>query len=200
MANERTNYAHIAKIDPDAHKWPPVPIDKHTDEIREQMGAWRWMGLKNHREFLLRLMHKARVMDFGGSAGPISNEAEIVDYAADAKAPYDLPGEFDLIFTSHTLEHIADIENCVRCLVDKLKLGGWLVAFVPGWKYEPWQAENYATHFQTFYLMQDEIPDGMDQIWTPIDKVLTDAGLFVAIDEWTDEECIILFARKIDTN
>ena len=201
MHNERTDYEHIERIEPNAHEFEPLPISEHTDDVRSKMGAWRWLGLEPYRDLLMSLMHDARVMDFGGSAGPISNDAEIVDYEADAKAPYDLTGKFDVIFTSHTLEHIADVQNCVNCLVDKLNEGGWFVAFVPGWKYEPWRAVNYPTHYQTFYLSWDELPedirDDLDPSWTAIDQVLEDAGLTLHTSDWTHEECIILFATKL---
>jgi hypothetical protein len=134
-------------------------VGNHSIETRRKVGAWRWPLVQKLRDPLLEAL-EGRALDFGGSAGPIGYGALIVDHEAPDKALYDVPGLFDLVFTSHTLEHVTDIFLCVQSLILKTRIGGTIAVVVPSWRNEKLRAENWPHHEHTFCLTaHSEAPD-----------------------------------------
>ena len=73
------------------------------------------------------------------------------------------PGSYDYIFSSHTLEHIADYAGALRLWKSRLKPGGVLFLYLPHPDMEYWLPQNNAKHVHVFH------PDD-------VQKVLHDLG------------------------
>ena len=89
------------------------------------LGAWRWLGLYENRELLSSYVFdkSKKGLDFGGARGPISAHVDICD-----RLDKDLFGRntkyhsieevedssFDYIWSSHTLEHLYDVEYILK--------------------------------------------------------------------------------------
>lgn len=43
----------------------------------------------------------------------------------------ELSGPFDVFFSSHVLEHVPSVSQCIQFAIQSLKPGGWLVTFTP---------------------------------------------------------------------
>lgn len=124
---------------------------------RMLVGAWRWKILQAHAELLLPILSQGYVLDVGGAAGPVGYNATVIDHAdRDRKALYDIRGRPDAIFSSHTLEHIADLDLFLLAASHKLRPGGQFVAVVPGYRNEVLRASNWPYHEHTFHLLEDE--------------------------------------------
>ncbi len=165
--------------------------DQHTPEALSKVGAWRWKIVAKHKDAILPLIQGRRTIDFGGMAGPVGYGSIIVDQGSkEYPALYDVPGEVETIFTSHTLEHVRDVGGLIRAMGDKLVRGGHLVAVVPSWQFEYLRAENYPHHHHTFCLHDagcayQEI-DSTILGWANCAPILTD----------DDGESILVIARK----
>lgn len=136
-------------------------VDVHTEEAIRAVGAWRWPLIYKHRSAILPLL-RGRTIDFGGLAGSIGYGSIVVDHgAAEYRALYDVPGRVDTIFSSHTLEHVQDLNMVLQCMVSKAT--GHLILQVPSWRCEMLRTENWAHHYHNFCLAaeigwQNEIP------------------------------------------
>lgn len=172
-------------------------VDNHEVSTREKVGAWRWPGIFKHRDRLLNLLLSSRgAIDFGGAAGPIGYGATVVDMFAPAKAFWDLAGPCNLIFSSHTFEHVPDLGALLGAIYYKLARPGHLVVFVPSWRLEHLRAENWPHHCHTFCLSTDRTR-GVHPDWIPLDKVLS-TGFEVELAEHTEDGCILAIARTRD--
>ena len=193
----RKRYEHIEGTENQDPANVPELVDVHDDAARQKIGVWRWTGIQQFRDMILPVVQSRRTMDFGGSAGPIGYGAEIVDYEAPARAPYDICGDFGCIFTSHTLEHVPDIELCVGVLCAKLAVGGRFIAFVPHWTNEKLRAENWPPHCQTFYMTDDKCPyeDGWPEHWVDL-QMICERYVDIAVAEVTDDENMIIIGDR----
>jgi hypothetical protein len=168
---------------------------RHSPEAIRTLGVWRWKGMQRHMERILSLCVGKRVIDFGGADGPLGLGSEVVDRQAKRKSIAGV-GQVDVIFTSHTLEHLSDpkawiIEACYR-LVDN----GYLIIHVPAWTCKRWRAGEYhndrqTDHRQTFCLsVEDNRPYG-----TPIDGLM--AKLFdIELAEHCGDNSLMVIGRK----
>ena len=159
-------------------------------DIIEKVGVWRWPLVDKWKTKLLPLIEDAEtVLDFGGSAGPLGYGSIIVDWHDPKhKSFLDVPGKVDLIFSSHTVEHVADFEGLMYAVRYKLKPGGWCCFHVPSWKMECWQAENNDQHEWTFSLA----PCGSE--WINLRQWFENVFNNVITDE--DEKNLIIFGRR----
>lgn len=57
---------------------------------------------------------------------------------------------FDYIFSSHTLEHIAEYRKALQCWIARLKQGGILFLYLPHPDMEYWHPDNCAKHWHSF--------------------------------------------------
>jgi len=111
-----------------------------TEAARAMYGVWRWRGLYEYRHVLIpELIDAHHIIDFGGALGPLGFGAWIVDtgrisiWGENTSLAENLGGDgyYDIVFTSHTLEHVEDYEGTLRMLVDSVKPGGLFIAHVP---------------------------------------------------------------------
>ena len=105
-------------------------------QLVNKLGGWRWKGIFTYRETFIDLIFNKnlRGVDFGGSQRPIASHVDVVDiedtdfygrpvkYKTLEEVDYDL----DFIFTSHTLEHIPDLDQTLTSMYDNLTKDGIL--------------------------------------------------------------------------
>ena len=152
--------------------------------MNDILGAWRWLGLYENRELLGRYVFdpSKRGLDFGGARGPISAFVDVCD-----RLDRDLFGRetkyhrieeteddsFDYIWSSHTLEHLDDVEHTMRGFKRKLREDGHLFLHVPSYTCARWRASvhSYAdakgdsSHRHTFCLaVHKESAKGLDSL------------------------------------
>lgn len=161
---------------------------KHDIETVRRIGAWRWPLVFRHREWLAQIIQQGRAVDFGGLAGPIGYGAVVVDHGAEHRALYDVPGKIDVFFSSHTLEHIRDLDTLLVSVEAKLNKGGFFVANVPSWRFEKLRAGNWPHHYQTFHG-----GDGPAEYTDLAAAIRPWADVFCAED---DRDCLFVAGRK----
>lgn len=116
----------------------PSYVFRHSPEMRAVLGVWRWRGLYENRETILPLLDSAcRILDHGGGACPLGWGAEIVESDAELEA---CEGPYDVVFSSHTLEHCADLNWTLVRLTNLLSKGGHFILHVPAYTATHWRA------------------------------------------------------------
>jgi SAM-dependent methyltransferase len=156
----------------------------------EILGAWRWLGLLENKEWLCALVfdESKRGLDFGGARGPISSTVDICDRLArdlfGNPTPYRSLDEvednsFDYIWSSHTLEHIDEIAPVLDSFRQKLRRDGVVVLHLPSYTCVRWRstihrysdAAGDSSHKHTFCLAEDRNKtEGLDAV-TEIDTL-----------------------------
>ena len=97
--------------------------------------ASRWLGVYEKRDILQKYVFSGHLtgVDVGGARGPISLEVDICDrldkdiFRRDVKYHdiSEIPdGSLDYAWSSHTLEHIPNLEDFIGQLRHKLKVAG----------------------------------------------------------------------------
>ncbi len=71
-------------------------------------------------------------------------------------------GEYDYIFSSHTLEHVPDYVGALEHWKERLKTGGVLFLYLPHPDMEYWRPENNRKHLHLFY------PDDLAKVLTKL--------------------------------
>ena len=139
---------------------------RYRHDMYRSLGAWRWLGVYENRDLISDLVFdsKRRGLDFGGARGTIGHGADVCDlipmdaYARKTKYKTlrSIPaGIYDYIWSSHTLEHIDNIDATLAEMLTKLKPGGVLVLHLPSWTCRRWQAGRTQEHKHTFCLAVD---------------------------------------------
>lgn len=156
-----------------------------------------------YREKLYEILEdpeNLHIYDFGGAAGPLMY-GEIVDKARrdiyNRKIKYHdiakIPKGADVIFSSHTLEHVDDIIKTVILMASKLRVGGKIIAHVPsinGVKY--WHPLVKKEHRRIFCLGERPY---RDPAIVSIDRLL--GGFFkLDIAEYCGDDCIMITGTK----
>lgn len=147
------------KPDPATYARTAGLVGNSKAEARRLVGAWRWPLLHQRQvyEKLLEWIDESEsIIDFGGAAGPLGYGALVVDRIAGVRGLEEIDGPVDMIFTAHTLEHVADLGLLMCSFHWKLRAGGRLVALVPSYENEMLRAENWDFHAQTFCMSGDE--------------------------------------------
>jgi len=177
---------------------------RHSPESIAQFGVWRWKGIQKHAGRILDLIFGKRVIDFGGADGPLGFGSIVVDQKAEYKTLADVPGKVDVIFTSHTLEHLDDPLEWLVEAADKLTDDGCLILHVPSWRCKRWRANEYANpkqpngHKWTFALISDNDDELCKMPFLPIDILVVNKRVRL----WSEVACncgdnsIIVIARK----
>ena len=189
-------------------------------QLVNKLGGWRWKGLFTYRETFTDLIFNKNLkgIDFGGSQRPISEHLDIVDledkdfynrkvkYKSLDEVEYDI----DFIFSSHTLEHIPNLEEILKQMYDNLTEDGILALNLPAYSCKRWIANtgNWmggTPHVHTFKLKKTKI-DGNTEMWQPllkesanlldIDSLIEKIGFKIALAEYTGENSIVIFAEK----
>ena len=172
---------------------------RHSPEAVAQLGVWRWKGIQQHAGTILDLICGKRVIDFGGYDAPLGFGSIVVDEKAEHKSLSDVGGPVDVIFTSHTLEHLDNPAEWLRDAHEKLNEGGFLIVHVPAWTCKRWRAEQYDNPNQTNGHKWTFAITGSDAVgvtgWTTrIDALLF--GFVIELAEYVGDNSILVIARK----
>lgn len=184
-------------------------------KVNHLLCAFRWRGLQRYRELILSLTedeNKAN-LDFGGAASPLGLGTIVVDtLSRDATGRIVHYRNLDafadgvhMIFSSHTLEHIADLDRILQQMKDTLKPAGHFIAHVPSFYCERWRAgthsnRRYNDHQWTFYLDDDTVipkdEKAQRDTMIPIDAIV--AKYFdIQISSYCGDDSIFIHGRKL---
>lgn len=157
-----------------------------------ELGAWRWLPAYQYRDLLCEyIFSKKKGIDFGGYFGPIYGRTEIVDTAyKHLKQISDISSEsLDYVFSSHTLEHIEDMDAALDDLYRVLKEKGKIIIIVPAYTCKRWRpGVKTNSHKHTLSI------DGNK--YTRIDKKIKKAGFKIKICEYCGDNSIFIFGEK----
>ena len=158
---------------------------RHREQART-LGAFRCRGIHENLAEILRLVGDAQgpVVDFGGAGCPLGLGSVVVDLLeTDALGRpiqhhdlADFAGQASVLFTSHTLEHIADLDAAVESIARALAPGGTAIIHLPAFTCERWRAgdhhnRQFHDHVWTFGLSGSAVPAKLGH-YCEIDTVL----------------------------
>lgn len=172
----------LSESDPAAYVVNAGLVDCHQEWCFSVVGAWRWPVIAAHRDRIKELVTAGYTIDFGGGAAPVGYGATVVDYQApmpDGKRSLlDVPGQADCIFTSHTLEHMVDVDAALMLCHYKLRLGGHLIAQVPSWHKKNLNAAVWDFHEQDFcWEWETNAPDHVVRL----DRLIKSCGFEIEL-------------------
>jgi SAM-dependent methyltransferase len=156
--------------------------------------VWKWLCTYQYRHLIMDYIFSDKIgIDFGGGLGPVGGNTRIIDILPEFDNIDDVAeNSLDYIFTSHTLEHVWNLDETLIKLRSKLKDDGIMIAIVPCYKCVRWRACNYDTginkHLWTFTLEDDEfirIDEKIEKAGFKINKVeyCWDNSIFVLCDK-----------------
>lgn len=161
-------------------------VYRHRTRL-SRLGVWRWRGLYENLEEVLPLVSDPTktVIDFGGAGCPLGFHSVVVDKRRRDQAGRrvrfssldEFPGEVDVVFACHVLEHLPELHHVVAEIRQKLRPGGSLIVVVPSFSNEGWRAgrhrhEGFGAHVWTFGLSTAPAPIPL-QSYANIDEVLS---------------------------
>ena len=178
--------------------------------LNHALGGWRWKGVFTYRELFVNLIfnEKLRGVDFGGSQRPIAKHVDIVDiedidfykrpikYKNLSEVEYDI----DYIFSSHTFEHIPNLDEILDQMYANLSPDGILALNLPSYTCKRWWADtgNWmggTPHVHTFKLKKSEVSEKIPKLIN-IDELIANHGFNIALAEYAGDNNIIIFAEK----
>jgi hypothetical protein len=179
----------------------------HT--VARHLGVFRWRGIQKNLNTILPLLTApaGKVVDFGGAGGPLGFGAVVVDkLEQDAwgrpvrhHSLADIGEDVDVVFSSHALEHIAQLDDILRSMRRCLRSGGHLILHVPSFHCERWRAgihanRRYSDHVWTFGIGPQ--PRGVEcQNYLDIAQKVRE--LFeLRFAEYCGDDSIFVLARK----
>jgi len=179
----------------------------------KKMGAWRWKGIFTYLDRFKSLLFDKNLkgVDLGGASNPISPLLDIVDIQPidlhGNKVKYssllEIPEPIDFIYSSHTLEHISNLDQILSEAFQVLKPQGTLALNLPSYSCKRWRA-NYGhihkglggtPHLHTFKLSTTKVDEDIDNL-IDIDTILVKHNFNIEIAEYTGDNSIIIFAKK----
>jgi SAM-dependent methyltransferase len=137
---------------------------RHKDQA-SRLGVFRWRGIEKHLSTILQLVASkgSTVVDFGGAGGPLGLGSILVDQLKRDRlgrpVPYhslqEVPKPVDVVFSSHTLEHIPDLDSILAQFAQTLRRDGHLLLHLPAFSCERWRAgkhdhKKFNPHVWTF--------------------------------------------------
>lgn len=179
-------------------------------ELTTKLGGWRWKGIFTYRQTFADLIFNNTLngVDFGGSQRPISNKIDIVDIekkdyygrAVKYNSLSDLDKRIDFIFSSHTLEHVLELETVLEDMYNVLDKDGILALNLPSYTCRRWRANtgNWmggTPHKHTFKLGRTRINETLPAL-VNIDQLVKEKGFTPVLSEYTGDNSIIIFAEK----
>ena len=201
--NDFVNFLYDADPKTDNYNW------RHF-QLVQKLGGWRWKGIFTYRETFVDLIYNDNLkgIDFGGSQRPISEHLDIVDiedvdfynrkvkYKSLSEVDYDI----DFIFSSHTLEHIPNLEEILQEMYDNLVDDGILALNLPAYSCKRWIAKTGhwmggTPHVHTFKLSKTKVDEDITNL-LDIDSLLEKFGFKISLAEYTGDNSIIIFAEK----
>ena len=99
----------------------------------------------------------------------------------------------DVVFTSHTLEHIPELEKTISDIHDTLKVGGYAIIHIPSYQCKRWHKgfkNARGKHEWTFCLSKDNVE------YTEIDTLIDDY-FDTEIAEHCGDDSILIVGRKV---
>lgn len=174
------------------------------------LGVWRWMFAYQYRDLIAKYVFSdLKGVDFGGALGPVSKDVPICD-----EMEYDIikrpvrykklpENEFDYVFSSHTLEHIQNIDDIVIDIYNSLKNGGKLILFLPSITCKRWNAGDHCSgiansHVWDMYLsghIYEKYYRDFPQ-FIEIDTYLKKYAFKILKAEYCWDNSIFIFAEK----
>lgn len=146
----------MARFYQKAYKQAGLTTDLPSDEELARMCQTRFRGTEKDFAFLIQALQElevptgARILDFGANWGYTSYQLRHADYepfAYEISAPRAAFGEklgirivtelpprdrdFDVIFSSHVLEHVPNPLASLRDQLDRVKNGGYVIGLTP---------------------------------------------------------------------
>lgn len=179
-------------------------------QLTNKLGGWRWKGVFTYRELFANIIFSDNLkgVDFGGSQRPIAEHIDVVDiedkdlygrpvkYKKLSEVEYDI----DFIFSSHTLEHIPNLDEILDEMYENLTPDGILALNLPSYTCKRWWANtgNWmggTPHVHTFKLKKSESSENIPNL-IDIDAVIESHGFKIALAEYAGDNNIIIFAEK----
>lgn len=213
MVKANIPYDDYIKFLSDANTPTPNYVHRHnphTSDTSKKLGGWRWKGLFTYRKEIVPILYHNNLkgVDFGGSQRPISNHLDIVDlekidyYNRPVKysSLKQVEGGLDFIFSSHTLEHIPNLEQILEEMYESLNFGGKLILNLPAYTCLRWRADSGidmggTLHVHTFKLGKTEVNEDIEHLIN-IDKLLEEKGFKISLAEYTGDNSIIIICDK----
>ncbi len=178
-------------------------------KMEARLRAYCWRGVQEHLDLILEHFASSPgpVVDLGGAAAPFGLGSVVVDrlkqdidgndvlYASLDELP-ERPG---VVITSHTLEHIPELEDVLEQVATILLPGGMLIAFVPAFSCERWRvgAHSHAAfgdHAWTFGLRDTpNLPAGLLR-YVEIDALL-ERWFDLELARYCGDDSIVLVGR-----
>ena len=123
-----------------------------------------------------------------GIADKLLNRLDEIDY------------DLDFIFSSHTLEHIPNLEEILQQMYDNLVKDGILALNLPAYTCKRWIAKTGhwmggTPHVHTFKLSKTKVDEDITNL-LDIDSLLEKFGFKISLAEYTGDNSIIIFAEK----
>ena len=134
------------------------------------LGSWRWKGVYQNRELLSKYIFDENLkgIDFGGAYGPISKNTHIVDFSerdifgrdVEIKSLDQVDFKIDYLFSSHTFEHIQELNQTLNQVKEMMNPEGQLFLNLPSYSCKRWRSgihtnKKFNDHKWTFYLSGD---------------------------------------------
>lgn len=181
---------------------------RHNDR-KNDLGIFRWRGIQQNLDVVLQAAADPdlQVLDLGGAACPLGFQSIVVDQlSTDAwgrpvrfHSLSEIEGRVDVIFSSHTLEHIPPLEETLRAIQDKLEAGGLFILHLPSFSCERWRAgvhtnAKYNDHHWTFGLEAEAPIEGLKNYC----DIRALAARFFVVEkaEYCGDDSIFLLLRK----
>lgn len=179
------------------------------------LGSWRWLGTFENKELISNYVFskKLKGIDLGGARGPISLNVDICDHLDKdifgRKVKYNSissieNNSIDFIWSSHTLEHIPNLEDELKELSKKVKKGGKIILNLPAYSCKRWRSglhkyediKGDSSHLYTFYLSNDkEIDTKEKEYYLAIDKLIK-KYFVIEIAKYVGDNSIFIYGEK----
>jgi len=184
---------------------------RHSKANNKIFGAWRWKGLWKYKKEIIQIITipDGRGIDFGGANGHVSLHSEIVDFSQkdifSATIKYhnldDVDFKADYIFSSHTLEHIENLDLIFKQFKSILKSNGIIILNLPSYTCTRWRSgihthQDFNDHKWTFYL-DGSNPDHDIKNLLAID-IFAGKYFNVVKKDYAGDDSIILFLQSND--
>jgi hypothetical protein len=177
---------------------------RHNKSMQCKYGVWRWKGMYENRERLLKIFGKlSNILDVGGGLGPLGFGAWVIDCLQEdiigRKVFHHTLNDFplpmvDVIFSSHFLEHVKFIKVWLVMFFQKLEWGGYLILHVPSIRGRKWWHPDVKPEHKRLFALKDDC----------IEDIKHEVYLDVMIEKWFEIEyashvgdnSILIIAKK----
>jgi hypothetical protein len=182
---------------------------RHSDDMQKKLGSWRWKPMFLNREILVPIIFNSskKGLDIGGAYGPVSKATDIVDFnkkdifsrPVKYSGLEDVDSKVDFVFSSHTFEHISELDDFLKKVHSLLNQNGKLIAIVPSYTCLWWRAGTHTMaahrdHVWTFALSESKIEEQINCL-RYIDEAIE--NLFtIETKQYSGDNSIFIIAAK----